>query len=196
MGRKSLKEVRQKEIIKGFYAVAKKEGLENTSIAKVAESMQINPSLIIHYFKSKEGLVLGLIDYNLERYEGMYNIEGGKINSKEKLKELIDNLFSKKWNRLFDDGLYYSCYALTYRNQQIKEKYKSLHDSLRTMLKKALDEAEKNGIIRNNNHVEISETIFAVLEGAYYYLGMSSSSEEYDKKMELYKSYVLNLLRL
>lgn len=196
MGRKSLKEVRQKEIIKGFYAVAKKEGLENTSIAKVAESMQINPSLIIHYFKSKEGLVLGLIDYNLESYEGMYNIEGGKINSKEKLKELIDNLFSKKWNRLFDDGVYYSCYALTYRNQQIKEKYKSLHDSLRTMLKKGLDEAEKNGIIRNNNHVEISETIFAVLEGAYYYLGMSSSSEEYDKKMELYKSYVLDLLRL
>ncbi len=196
MGRKSLKEVRQKEIIKGFYAVAKKEGLENTSIAKVAESMQINPSLIIHYFKSKEGLVLGLIDYNLERYEGMYNIEGGKLDTIEKLRELVNNLFSKKWNRLFDDGVYYSCYALTYRNKEIKEKYKSLHDSLRLMLKEALDEAEKNGVIKNNNHTELSETIFAVLEGAYYYLGMSSSSEEYNKKMELYKSYVLDLLKL
>jgi hypothetical protein len=36
MGRKSLKPLRQKAIIKAFYKVAKKEGLENASIAKVA----------------------------------------------------------------------------------------------------------------------------------------------------------------
>ena len=194
MGRKSLKDIRQKEIIKGFYAVAKKEGLENTSIAKVAELMQINPSLIIHYFKSKDGLVLGLIDYILERYEGIYKINGGEIDTKEKLKELIDNLFSRKWNRLFDDGVYYSCYALTYRDDQFKDKYKALHDSLRFMLQKALDEANRHGVITCSNRNELAETIFAVLEGAYYYLGMSSSNVEYEKKMKLYESYVLRLL--
>ena len=56
MGRKSLKETRQKEIVKAFYSVAKREGLEKTSIAKVAENMKINPSLVIHYFKSKQEL--------------------------------------------------------------------------------------------------------------------------------------------
>jgi len=54
MGRKSLKETRQQEIIKVFYKVAKKEGYENTSIAKIAKVMDINPSLIMHYFETKE----------------------------------------------------------------------------------------------------------------------------------------------
>ena len=116
MGRKSLKETRQKEIVKAFYTVAKREGLENTSIAKVAEYMHINPSLVIHYFKSKQGLEVALIDYILERYLQIYKTDGN-INTAEKLHDLIDKLFSRKWNRLFDDGVFYSCYAHVYRNK-------------------------------------------------------------------------------
>ena len=40
MGRKSLKKIRQKEILKAYYAVAKREGFENTSIAKVEAPAQ------------------------------------------------------------------------------------------------------------------------------------------------------------
>ncbi len=50
MGRKSIKESRQKEIIEAFYTIAKKEGLENASIVKTAALININPSLVIHYF--------------------------------------------------------------------------------------------------------------------------------------------------
>ena len=58
MGRKSLKTPRQKEIIKAFYTLAKKEGLENASIAKTAALININPSLVIHYFRTKEYLMI------------------------------------------------------------------------------------------------------------------------------------------
>lgn len=51
MGRKSLKEPRQKEIIRAFYKIAKKEGLENASILKTANLIGITPSLIMHYFR-------------------------------------------------------------------------------------------------------------------------------------------------
>ena len=67
MGRKSLKNTRQKEIIEAFYTVAKQEGLENTSFAKVAKLMGINTSLILHYFESKETLLFGLINYILDK---------------------------------------------------------------------------------------------------------------------------------
>ena len=74
MGRKSLKGPRQKEIIKAFYKVAKKEGLENASIAKTAELININPSLVVHYFKSKDYLVYGLIEYILDKYLLIYKV--------------------------------------------------------------------------------------------------------------------------
>src|SRR5882762_5365027 len=114
MGRISLKDTRQKEIILAFYTVAKKIGLENASIAKVADHMDINPSLIVHYFKTREALFSGLIAFILEQYSGIYKTNGQDYSSASELKQLIDNLFSRKWNKLFDDSVFYSCYALIY----------------------------------------------------------------------------------
>jgi AcrR family transcriptional regulator len=195
MGRKSLKETRQKEIVKAFYIVTKREGLENTSIAKVAEFMSINPSLIIHYFKSKQGLEIALIDYILERYLKIYKTEGD-INTPEKLHDLIDKLFSRKWNRLFDDGVFYSCYAHVFRNKAIKNKFKQLHDSLRSILKQSLIDATESEIIHPENIEKLTETIFALVEGAYYYLGLVEDKEEYNVKVEYYKQQVFEMLEL
>jgi AcrR family transcriptional regulator len=89
MGRKSLKPVRQKGIIKAFYKVAQKEGLENASIAKVAGILEVNPSLVIHYFSTKQDLMHGLIEYILERYRLLYNPENGTSNPKQRLVKII-----------------------------------------------------------------------------------------------------------
>src|SRR5690606_41044083 len=115
MGRKSIKDIRKQEIIKVFYKVAKKIGYANTSIAKVAKVMNINPSLIIHYFASKEDLKDALIDYLLERYLLIFKIDHEKDYGLAELHEIIDRLFSKKWNRLFDDSLFYGFYAESFR---------------------------------------------------------------------------------
>ncbi|NJO02623.1 MAG: TetR/AcrR family transcriptional regulator [Bacteroidia bacterium] len=147
MGRKSLKQLRQKEIIEAFYEKAKSEGLENTSIAKVAKDMDINPSLILHYFKSKGELLFALIDLNLEKYHGIYQNGHQGIHSVHDLVQLIDDLFSRKWNDLYDDGVFYSCYAMVYRDEDVKKSYKKLHDQLRQWLLEALKEAKDKELI-------------------------------------------------
>lgn len=195
MGRKSLKEIRQKEIVKSFYNVAKREGLEKTSIAKVADNLKINPSLVIHYFKSKQELEVALIDHILEKYLQIYK-SNGEINSTEKLLDLIDKLFSRKWNRLFDDGVFYSCYAHVYRNKEFKSKFKQLHDSLRSILKQSFIDAQKSEVIKPDNIEKLTETIFALLEGAYYYLGLVDDKKEYNLKVEYYKQHVIEILQI
>lgn len=195
MGRKSLKKIRQKEIVKAFYTVAKRKGFEKTSIAKVAEFMDINPSLIIHYFKTKQDLEVALIDYILERYLKIYQVNG-TIDTKEKLLEFVDKLFSRNWNRLFDDGVFYSCYAHIYNNKEIKSRFKKLHDSLRTNFKKSLEDAKHFNLITYKDIDELTETSFALLEGAYYYLGLVEDQEEYDVKIGYYKRQVVELLQI
>src|SRR5690606_33434791 len=113
--------------------IAKKEGLENISIAKIADAMGVNPSLIIHYFKTKEELTYELITFILEKYLSLFKINT-KVPIEKELITVIDNLFSKKWNRLIDDSLFYSCFALTYRNKKIKSQYKDLTTTLRENL--------------------------------------------------------------
>ena len=52
--RKNLKaEIRKPEILENYYQVLIEEGFEGVSIAKIAKRMNIHPSLIIHYFKTK-----------------------------------------------------------------------------------------------------------------------------------------------
>ena len=196
MGRKSLKPLRQKAIIKAFYKVARKEGLENASIAKVAAVLEVNPSLVIHYFSSKQDLIHGLIEYILERYRLLYNPEVDTNNPRMRLIKIIRNLFSRKWNKLFDDGVFYSSFALIFRDRTVKEHYKNLHDHLRTLLKEALSEAKAHGVINVDDVERTADLIFIFVEGAYYYLSMVSDKNEYKARIEHYENTVLSMLKL
>jgi len=196
MGRKSLKVTRQKEIVKAFYEVAKKEGLENASIAKVAKEMGVNPSLIIHYFTSKEELIFGLINFILERYKNIYTAEDAALNSKLKLEKVIDNLFSREWNTLFDDGVFYSCFSLIFRNEKIKNSYKTLHDHLRSLLSDVITDAKKDGYTQIESPEKTADLIFIMVEGAYYYLSLFEDNETYREKLNYYKDSTFKLLEL
>jgi AcrR family transcriptional regulator len=196
MGRKSLKPVRQKSIIKAFYKVARKEGLENASIAKVAAILEVNPSLIIHYFKSKQDLIHGLIEYVLERYSLIYRPENGTENPKERLVKVIRNLFSRKWDKLFDDGVFYSSYSLIFRDQTVKVHYKNLHDQLRKMLADTLKEAQRDKVIRIDDVEKTADLVFIFIEGAYYYLSMVSNKAEYQKRIDYYQNTVMEMLKI
>ncbi|WP_025764380.1 TetR family transcriptional regulator [Dyadobacter tibetensis] len=196
MGRKSLKEDRQKEIIKVFYKLAKKEGIENTSIAKIAKEMDINPSLIIHYFQTREDLTYGLIDFILDKYLLIYKVTSKKMESpREVLLEMIDNLFSKKWNTLFDDGLFYSCYSLTFRNKRVRSMYKSMLDRLREELSLQIGICQKAGLLEFDDPEVVADRMFVLVDGAYYYLSLVDNKEEYERKVKAYKQQALSMLK-
>ena len=195
MGRKSLKEPRQKEIIKAFYKVAKKEGLENASIAKTAESIGINPSLVMHYFKTKEHLVYGLIEYILDKYLLIYNIPPEyAAHPKKALLKVIDNIFSHKWNTLFDDSVSYSCYSLAFRDKIIKEKYKNLLDALRQKLEQLILDCKNTGMLEVEDPGLVADIIFVLVDGAYYYLSLVTNKEEYQYKLMQYKEQAVACL--
>ncbi|WP_028298676.1 TetR family transcriptional regulator [Olivibacter sitiensis] len=195
MGRNSIKDIRQKEIVKMFYQVAKKEGLENTSIAKIAKVMDINPSLIMHYFKTKEELVYALVDFILDKYLLIYKVEVNNGKSlKYSLVTTINSIFSKKWNRLFDDGVFYSCYSLTFRDKKIKNMYKNLSNTLRKKLANLLDSCVNDHIIHIEDPIDTADLIYVLIDGAYYYLSMIDDKIEAETKLNNYKKEAFKLL--
>jgi len=195
MGRKSLREPRQKEIIKAFYKVAKKEGLENASIAKTADVIGINPSLVMHYFKTKEHLVYGLIEYILDKYLLIYNIPPEHAaHPRRALLAVIDNIFSSKWNTLFDDSVSYSCYSLAFRDKIIKAKYKDLLDTLRERLRQMIQDCKDMAVLEVEDPALTADIIFVLVDGAYYYLSLVTDKQEYQRKLMQYKRQALTHL--
>jgi len=193
MGRKSLKEPRQKEIIKAFYKIVKKDGLENASIQKIAESIQINPSLIMHYFRSREHLVYGLVEFILDRWLLIFDVKGAE-DPRDALDKVLDNIFSKKWNSLFDDGTSYSLYSLAFRNKTIRQRYKHLLDSLRQRLSEMIEACNESKSLAVKDPVAAADIIFVLVDGAYYYLSLVDDKAEYDRRLAVYKKHALNVL--
>ncbi len=196
MGRKSLKETRRQEIIKVFYQVAKKEGYENTSIAKIAKVMDINPSLIIHYFETKEGLTYELIDHILDRYLLIYTMKHKGEATLDDLQKTVEMLFSKKWNLLFDDGLFYTFYALAFREKKIKLKYKLILDALRNGLAVMIEQCNAQGITCVENPQVVADFIFVLVDGAYFYLSMESDKKAYSDRLAYYKQKAYDSLSI
>ena len=194
MGRKSIKETRQLEIVKVFYEVAKKEGYENTSIAKIAKVMDINPSLILHYFETKEDLTYSLIDHILDKYLEIYTVQDQVQATLENLQHTIEMLFSKKWNLLFDDGLFYTFYALAFREKKIKTKYKLILDSLRQALTSMIEHCNEKQLINVPAPKTAADLIFVLVDGAYFYLSLESDKKAYAERLEYYKNRAYEIL--
>lgn len=185
---------RKKEIIEGFYYLSKINGLENTSIAKIGKHLNMPPSLIMHYFPTRDILISSLIEFILEQYLLIFKPLTHELeeNQSIELSLIVETLFSKNWNLLFDDGVFYSCYAMIFRNEQIKNDYRILHEKLRESLKDILDSNEE---MAGRDTTMLSEQIFVVVEGAYYYLSMIKDESSYNQKIEYFKNQVYDLLR-
>ncbi|HTG55540.1 MAG TPA: TetR family transcriptional regulator C-terminal domain-containing protein [Niabella sp.] len=195
MGRRSLKDARQKEIIEVFYQIAKQEGLENASLAKTAELAGMNPSLIIHYFKTREQLVYGLIEFILDRYLQIFSVPASPNNTpKTVLLKIIDNVFSRKWNVLFDDSVSYSCYALALRDETIAGRYRQLLETLRKNMEQYIRACKKEGLLQVANPATTADLVFVLVDGAYYYLSLVKEEKEYTAGLKRYKKQAIALL--
>jgi AcrR family transcriptional regulator len=194
MGRKHLGEIRRREIIEAFYEVAKQIGLENSSIAKVGQYMGISNGLIMHYFKTKDDLIFGLNEFILDQHLEIFEKNSPIIASKQDLEATIRELFSRKWNQYFDDGVFYSCYALIYRKKEFNQSFKQYLLNLHDALYKNLQQAKQDGIITNDNIVELTEILFALIDGSYYYMGMfEENDEKYQRQLDIYMNHCLEL---
>ena len=91
MGRKSKAKIRKQEILSHFYEVIIEEGFEGASIGKIAKRMEVNPSLLIHYFSTKDAMVIGLIDYIMATYSSHILPDFSKVEDpQERWDDVVD----------------------------------------------------------------------------------------------------------
>lgn len=170
MGRKSKAEVRKKEILEYFYTILKEEGFENTSIAKIAKRMEVNPSLLIHYFKTKDEMVVAFVEHLLGRYEDRIREQLSEPNSPSKqLEDTLDILFSENWLNFSDATVFYSCYYLSSRNERIRDRFREFYQMFRALLLPQVEHWIEMGIIQGQDPKRVVEYLIIMNEGLTYY---------------------------
>ncbi len=166
MGRKSISHIRKPEILRHTYKVVEEEGFMGMTIGKVAASMGVNSGLLIHYFKSKEGLIMEMVDYLYESSMTAYLEELKKYTTpKERLEGLLDMVFDTSGTMPQRDAVFWSCYAMGFRNHQIKEKIKGLMKKFIDFGISEIEAWEGNGLVNVANKEMGAATILALSEG-------------------------------
>lgn len=189
MGRKSKANIRKQEILAHFYEVIIDEGFEGASIAKIAKRMDVNPSLLIHYFSTKDAMVLGLIDYIIDTYSVQIIPDfSGTTDPAERWEDVLDVVSRIQWDRIMNNTVYYSCYTLSFRNEEIRQRFRSFYKGLVNTLAYEVEHASKAGIIRVKNSSEVAEMMLSLVEGANFYQHVGDRTVSPDDRAERIKS--------
>ncbi len=65
-GKKESEELRREQIVQAAFRVATREGLEQLTVRRVAAEAELSAGLVFFHFKSKEALLLALLDWLLD----------------------------------------------------------------------------------------------------------------------------------
>jgi AcrR family transcriptional regulator len=162
-------DIRKREILESYYQVISRNGIEGASIARIAKLMGIQPSLITHYFKTKEVMTAELVGFILAKYEEPYFYGLDETDDYRKRFNLfLDGLFGLDRIRFVDNGAFYSCYSLTFRNQKIRVQFAEMYDRFRDLLIKELNLYRNQGVIGEVDVSNAANVIIGCMEGLAY----------------------------
>lgn len=194
MGRKSKAKIRQKEILSHFYDVIIDEGFEGASIAKIAKRMDVNPSLLIHYFSTKDAMVVGLMDHIVSTYSAQLFPDFSKVNDpKERWEDVVDVSSRIQWDRIMNNTVFFSFYTLALRMPEIKKRFTELYDGIRNTLSDEIAHANQQGVIDIENPALEAEKLISLIEGHNFIYSIKEEEVDMDKRAEALKKRIYSL---
>jgi AcrR family transcriptional regulator len=190
-------ELRKPDILKNYYQVILKEGVEGASIAKVAKKMKINPSLIIHYFTNKDNMTVELVDYMSRVYNRLFTdmiIE--TTDPQKRIDRLVEIFCSDEWYLNTDISGDFSILTLSFRNKKVFKHLQNMYDEFVKLIVRELEIAAAGGTVKINNPGRTAELIVSTLEGyrhfKHFFIDESDSENYRQDMMKTLKSIIKN----
>jgi AcrR family transcriptional regulator len=179
MKRSEHSQQRRREMLAAYYETLLAEGLQGASLAKIAKRVDAPPSLLIHYFGTKEQMTIELVDYLLERYHESY---GEKLESiadpRRRLDAILDYLFSIDYHQLLDDRAFYACFYLSLTHLDVRRAFASIYEVSLRLVESTLAECMAGGSIPTDDPHELAVTIKALEEGYAFLIGGGADEAE------------------
>ena len=189
-------DTRKPEILENYYQVLIEEGFEGTSIGKIAKRMNIHPPLIIHYFKTKENMTIELVDLLIEKYEAAEFLQFDHIQDLEqRFNALIDTIFTFEWSRTVDPGIHFGFYYLSFRNQEIRQRFETMIRRFRDYLVAELEVYRKAGIVKVKDLKKASDIIVTLMEGLEFHAHFLAENQPFEKFAHYSKQLALAMLK-
>jgi AcrR family transcriptional regulator len=195
MGRKNRSKERKIEILKACYDVFAENGFEKTTFVKVAERLNVTNPLIVHYFGTKENMILEMVEYmHRDQAQIVSQLVEHIENPEERMNTILDYYLGETFEKNFDDVVYYGCFYLSLRNSKIREKFNIIIEHfdqvVYTEIKRYLD-------VRRKTHIDpdmIAFILDALIEGLDFLSAMKAEKKHRHERVEQIKQVMWKLL--
>ncbi len=160
---------RKPAILKAFYQVIEDEGFENASVAKVAKQAGVHASLVIHYFGSKERMVLELVDEVLRTYADLIGKLPKSGEPNERLEQLLTLIWSREWYEAASFSVVFSFLALSQRDEKVMKRVRTLYESYRRYLLAQMRFFAETEVIQVTDLEAAAQALISLSEGSHYF---------------------------
>jgi AcrR family transcriptional regulator len=189
-------QIRKAEILENYYQVIIKEGIEGASIGKIADHMHIHPSLIIHYFKTKEQMTVELVELLIEKFETPHMLRFDHIqDAGQRFKLLFDTIFSQDWSRTVDPSVFYAFYYLSFRNTRIRQRFEAMFRRFRDFVLRELTVFQKEGLVQATDLKQAADIIVTLMEGLEFHAGFLADDQHFDRFAAAARQLVVAMLK-
>ena len=197
MRREERARIRRREMLAAYYEVLLEEGLQGASVAKVARKAGAPPSLLIHYFGTKEQMTIELVDYLLERYHETYSADFAQIaDPLERLSAIVDALFSVEYHQLMDDRAFYALFYVSLTHPTVRRAFARVYEDSLGLIERALVECMAAGRMAPGDAHELAVTLKALEEGYAFLIGGGAEETAKAEIGSALRSRALQLLGL
>jgi len=160
---------RKPAILKAFYEVIETEGFENASVAKVAAKAGVHPSLVIHYFGTKERMVLALVDEVLATYGALFRRLPESGPPRERLERLLELVWSREWHEAASLAVVFSFLSLSQRDPAVMAQVRNLYHRFHRYLLEQVRFFVESGVIAVDDEGAAVEALISLAEGSHYF---------------------------
>lgn len=158
------------EILKNSLKVLAINGYENTTIANIAAESGVSRGILHYYFSNKEDLVSKVLAYSSENIiqSTIKEIRG------KTLEEIADNIIKDSIQSFKENPEFYAflfeMWCASRRSEKIKKELIICSDKVAGSIKKVLDEAIQNGLLKLDikNTEEMSKVLLALFNGVAF----------------------------
>jgi AcrR family transcriptional regulator len=159
-------------MLAAYYEVLLEQGLTGASVARIAARAGVPPSLLIHYFGTKEQMTIELVDYLLERFHETYGVRFASImDPLARLLAIVDALFSVEYHQLLDDRAFYALFYVSLTHPTVRRAFARVYQDSLDLIERALAECMAAGRLPSADAHDLAVTLKALEEGYAFLIG-------------------------
>ena len=159
-------DARREELVLAAWRVIAAKGIDEVTIRDIARESGYSSGVLAHYFKNKDDLLAHALRLSHTRIRKRYDAEVETPVAEDALKGiLLDNLPMDEQREL-ETRIEMSFWARALRNEELHEIQQAESETLRTLLRELVEEAQKDkAIAKKHDREEILELLGAVIDG-------------------------------